>query len=142
MALSGNLSFGGAPPASHVWPVFPGQPLIGKSTSPLELVSAQSLYILLCRVSHSTVFACLLVLLTTYLLVVRHLRFRAIRALEEKYGATMDEFKNIDYKDAQGILANLFLLEAPWLFLTSKDFAFLRVCLCVTSNESSHSRHD
>ncbi|KAH6919209.1 hypothetical protein BKA70DRAFT_1249538 [Coprinopsis sp. MPI-PUGE-AT-0042] len=39
---------------------------------------------------------------------------------------TQEEFQNIDYKEAQKILINLFMLEAPWLFLTAKDFAFLR----------------
>lgn len=62
-----------------------------------------------------------------YLIVVRRLRFRGIRQLEKRYGATPEKFKHIDYKDAQNILANLFLLDAPWLFLTAKDFAFLRV---------------
>lgn len=85
-----------------------------------------------------TFFAGLLVVATTYLLAVRHLRSRSIRKLEKKYGSTLDEFRNIDYKEAQSILGNLFLLEAPWLFLKAKDFAFLRVssvpasCLCKT----------
>lgn len=64
-----------------------------------------------------------------YLLVVHKLRFRAIRKLEKQYGSASEDFKSIDYKDAQIILANLFLLEAPWVFLTAKDFAFLRVSI-------------
>ncbi|KAF9486452.1 hypothetical protein BDN70DRAFT_869998 [Pholiota conissans] len=71
-------------------------------------------------------FSLLLVVCTTYLMAVRRRRFRAIRKLEERYGATPDRFKVINYKDAQNILANLFLLDTPWLFLTAKDFAFLR----------------
>lgn len=62
-----------------------------------------------------------------YLSIVHKLRFRAIRKLEKQYGSAPEEFKSINYKDAQAILANLFLLEAPWVFLTAKDFAFLRV---------------
>ena len=67
------------------------------------------------------------ILLATYFLIVRSLRFRAIEAQQKHYGRTPEEYGSIDYKDAQSILANLFLLEAPWLFLTSKDFAFVRV---------------
>jgi len=79
-------------------------------------------------IDRSIVLATLAVVATFYLITVCRRRFRSIRALERQYGATMDEFKTIDYKDAQTILANLFLLDAPWLFLTAKDFAFLRVC--------------
>ncbi len=68
-----------------------------------------------------------------YLLMVHKLRFRAIRKLEKQYGSTPEEFKSIDYKDAQTILANLFLLEAPWVFLTAKDFAFFRVSIFFTA---------
>ncbi|TFK36375.1 hypothetical protein BDQ12DRAFT_610057 [Crucibulum laeve] len=78
------------------------------------------------RIPTPVVISILLVLATLYLFTVRRFRFRAVNEIQKRYGSTPEEYGNIDYKDAQSILANLFLLEAPWLFLTSKDFAFLR----------------
>ena len=87
-------------------------------TTPLGLLS---------NMDSSILLSALVVLITTYMLTVLRLRFRAINDLQKRYGTTPEEFKDIDYKDAQNILVNLFLLDAPWLFLTAKDFAFLRV---------------
>lgn len=62
-----------------------------------------------------------------YLFTVRHLRYRRINALQDRYGYTYKDFKDLNYKDAQAITGTLLLLESPWMFLTGKDFAFLRV---------------
>jgi len=93
-----------------------------------ESISFTAVLSLFYSIDRSIVLATLAVVATFYLITVRRRRFRSIRALERQYGATVDDFKTIDYKDAQTILVNLFLLDAPWLFLTAKDFAFLRVC--------------
>lgn len=68
------------------------------------------------------------IVITAYLLLVRHLRFKRVHGLQERYGYTYEQFKNLNYKDAQTISGTLLLLESPWMFLTGKDFAFLRVC--------------
>lgn len=82
-----------------------------------------------CLPNNDTTFliAFLLDIATAYLSTVRSLRFRAIQSLEERHAATQEVFRRLDYKETQKILINLFMLEAPWLVLTAKDFAFLRV---------------
>ena len=62
-----------------------------------------------------------------YAVVVRSLRYRRINQLQRQYGSTPEQFKAINYRDAQAIVAQLGLYECPWTFLTGKDFAFLRV---------------
>lgn len=96
-------------------------PFIPPASLPLPAAAIHS-------IDTRTLLVGLLAVAIAYLLTVRHLRFRAIRTLERKYGSTEEDFGDLDYKEAQKILVNLFMLEAPWLFLTAKDFAFLRVC--------------
>lgn len=134
MALTCNLTFGGSSTPEYLYQVFTERPPASKPNPP-NILALRPLWVLLSSHDHGLLTASCLVILSIYLLVVRHLRFRSIRALERKYGATTEQFKDIDYKDAQSILANLFLLEAPWLFLTSKDFAFLRVGSCLDPRE-------
>lgn len=73
-----------------------------------------------------------------YAVVVRSLRYRRVNASQKKHGATPSEFQNLNYKDAQSILGQLGLYECPWMFLSGKDFAFLRV----SSPSGQHHRHD
>jgi hypothetical protein len=63
----------------------------------------------------------------SYLILVRSLRYRRIKQIQKQYGSTPADFKNLNYKDAQTIIGQLGLYECPWMFLTGKDFAFLRV---------------
>jgi len=84
--------------------------------------------------TRSTVVGCTIILFSVYLSAVRYLRYQHIDKIQQKYGWTTAEFSKINYKDAQAILGNLFLLDSPWIFLQAKDFAFLRVCtpcLCI-----------
>lgn len=62
-----------------------------------------------------------------YTVLVRSLRYRRVEQMQEKYGKTPEQFKSLNYKDAQSILGQLGLYECPWMFLAGKDFAFLRV---------------
>ncbi|KAL7274384.1 hypothetical protein RUND412_002723 [Rhizina undulata] len=66
------------------------------------------------------------VAISMYLLTVRLLRYKRIDGLQKKYGYTADQFKDLNYKEAQEIVGALLLFESPWMFLTGKDFAFLR----------------
>jgi hypothetical protein len=65
--------------------------------------------------------------LISYLAIVRSLRYRRINQLQKKHGFTLEQFKNLNYRDAQTIIGQLGLYECPWTFLAGKDFAFLRV---------------
>lgn len=116
------------------FPLLPHSPseLKGFSLSPFTYPAQ-----LLANVDPKTLFTGLIIVTVAYLLIVRHLRFRSVRKLEKKYGTTHKKFQNIDYKDAQNILGNLFLLEAPWLFLKAKDFAFLRAFGISSISETS-----
>lgn len=67
------------------------------------------------------------VLAVCYFLLVRRLRYARIDALQDRYGRTAEEMKGLGYKEAQDVLGQLGLYECPWLFLSGKDFAFLRV---------------
>lgn len=63
----------------------------------------------------------------SYLIVVRSLRYRRINQLQKQHGSTPEQFKSLNYRDAQTILGQMGLFECPWIFLAGKDFAFLRV---------------
>lgn len=65
----------------------------------------------------------------SYALLVRTLRYRRIEQIQKQHGATPLQFQGLNYKDAQAILGQLGLFECPWMFLSGKDFAFLRVGL-------------
>jgi hypothetical protein len=62
-----------------------------------------------------------------YLVLVRSLRYRRINQLQAQHGCTPAQFQDLNYKDAQTIIGKMGLFEFPWVFLTGKDFAFLRV---------------
>ncbi|KAK7181065.1 hypothetical protein PSPO01_12866 [Paraphaeosphaeria sporulosa] len=68
----------------------------------------------------------LLLVTVSYLVVVRLLRYRRISGLQQQHGATYVQFKDLNYRDAQSILGQMGLYECPWVFLSGKDFAFLR----------------
>lgn len=46
--------------------------------------------------------------------------------METQYGATPSDFRNLTYQEAQRIIGQAALWEFPYIFLTGKDFAFLR----------------
>lgn len=96
---------------------------LGRILQASEIIAFTSGYSL----SKELSLALCVILATLYLLTVRILRYRRVDALQKQFGYTYTQFQTIDYKDAQSILGNLFLLECPWVFLTGKDFAFLRV---------------
>jgi hypothetical protein len=64
-----------------------------------------------------------------YLVLVRSLRYRRIQQLQKQHGSTQSQVVDLHYKDAQKIIGQMGLFEFPWIFLTGKDFAFLRVTL-------------
>ncbi|KAI2485748.1 hypothetical protein Ptr902_04688 [Pyrenophora tritici-repentis] len=68
----------------------------------------------------------LLPVVVGYLALAKSLRYRRIAQLQAQYGSTAVQFANLDYKDAQKIIAQIGLYEFPWIFLAGKDFAFLR----------------
>lgn len=63
----------------------------------------------------------------SYLVLVRILRYGRINELQKQHGSTPAQFKNLNYRDAQSIIGQMGLYECPWVFLSGKDFAFLRV---------------
>ncbi|RDW77849.1 hypothetical protein BP5796_05701 [Coleophoma crateriformis] len=68
----------------------------------------------------------LLPIFISYLILVRTLRYRRVKQIQEQYGPSVTHVKNLNYRDAQHILGQLGLYECPWMFLAGKDFAFLR----------------
>jgi hypothetical protein len=68
-------------------------------------------------------------LVISYLVVVRVLRYRRVNEIQKQHGSTPEQFKNLNYREAQKIIGQLGLYECPWTFLAGKDFAFLRVCM-------------
>lgn len=68
----------------------------------------------------------LIPVVASYLVLVRSLRYCRINGLQKKYGSTPEQFKILNYRDAQTILGQMGLYECPWIFLFGKDFAFLR----------------
>jgi hypothetical protein len=69
----------------------------------------------------------LLPVVVSYLILVRTLRYRRVNQIQKQFGSTPEQFKNLNYRDAQIIIGKLGLYECPWTFLSGKDFAFLRV---------------
>ncbi|KAH7371371.1 hypothetical protein BKA66DRAFT_572865 [Pyrenochaeta sp. MPI-SDFR-AT-0127] len=65
-------------------------------------------------------------LVVSYLVLVRSLRYRRVEQIQKKHGSTPEQFKNLNYRDAQTIIGQMGLYECPWVFLAGKDFAFLR----------------
>ncbi|CAA9964242.1 hypothetical protein PTMSG1_07601 [Pyrenophora teres f. maculata] len=73
-----------------------------------------------------SLYILLLPVVASYLVLAKALRYRRIAQLQTQYGSTAAQFANLDYKDAQKIIAQMGLYEFPWIFLAGKDFAFLR----------------
>lgn len=81
--------------------------------------------------------------LVVYLALVRSLRYRRLKQIMKKHGATPTQFSNLNYKDAQSIVGQLGIYECPWMFLAGKDFAFLRVsnflALLISTSADNHT---
>jgi hypothetical protein len=69
----------------------------------------------------------LIPVIISYLVLVRVLRYQRVNEIQKQHGSTPEQFKNLNYRDAQKIIGQLGLYECPWTFLAGKDFAFLRV---------------
>ncbi|KAI1503491.1 hypothetical protein F5X99DRAFT_375396 [Biscogniauxia marginata] len=61
-----------------------------------------------------------------YLTLVQALRFRALRRLEAKYAAYIDDPYKLDYKQAQEIMHLSILYEMPFLFVFGTQWALIK----------------
>lgn len=72
--------------------------------------------------------ATLMFILFTYLLIVRALRYRRMRRLEQSFGyGTRKPLGDMTLDDAAAILLELSEMEFPFSFLNSTQFALFRV---------------
>jgi hypothetical protein len=65
-------------------------------------------------------------LFVTYLGLVQVLRFRNLRKLNKKYAAYLKDPYKLDYKVAHGIMNQVMLREAPWMYGFSTQMALIK----------------
>ncbi|KAH9990066.1 hypothetical protein F4779DRAFT_258801 [Xylariaceae sp. FL0662B] len=65
-------------------------------------------------------------LIVSYLTLVQFLRFRALRQMERKYAAYIDNPYALDYKQAREIMQLALLYDAPFLFYFGTQWALVK----------------